>query len=56
MEWNQEDGKHPRFSPHGVSVHLEEIKQKHVKYFQEDHEKVQELKKKHNVYGNIVSP
>lgn len=56
VEWNEEDVKHPRFSPHGVSTHLEEIKEKHIRYFREHHEKAQTLRKKYDAYGNFITP
>ena len=54
--WNEEDAKYPRFSPRGVSVHLDEIKEKHIRYFREEHERVQELKTRYQEWGNIVKP
>ena len=56
VKWNKKEVKHPRFSPHGVSTHLEEIKQKHIRYFREHHEKVQTLRKKYDAYGNFIKP
>lgn len=54
--WNEEDAQYPRFSPRGVSVHLDEIKEKHIRYFQKEHEKVKALKKKYKEWGNVVKP
>lgn len=55
VEWNSEDVKHPRLSEHGVAVHLEEIKNKQIKYYTEYHERVKELKKPLEGWGNVVS-
>jgi multimeric flavodoxin WrbA/uncharacterized Zn finger protein (UPF0148 family) len=56
VEWNKQDAEYPRFSPHGVSTHLEEIKEKHIRYFREHHEKVQGLRKKYAAYGTVIKP
>lgn len=54
--WNEKDAKYPRFSPKGVADHLEEIKEKHIRYFREEHERVKELKGKYKAWGNVVKP
>ncbi len=56
VEWNPEEVKHPRLSEYGVNVHLEEIKNKHIKFMTEYQEKVKELVKPLASWGNVVSP
>jgi hypothetical protein len=56
VKWSEEDARHPRFSEHGVSTHLELIKGLQIKFFTEDQEKVKELMPKYASYGNIVKP
>ena len=56
VEWNEEDIEHPRFSEYGVGKHLDELKEKFTKYFREEHERVEDLKKKYITYGNVIKP
>jgi multimeric flavodoxin WrbA len=54
--WNQHDAEFSRLTEYGVSHHLEEIKNKHVKYLTEYHEKVRELVKPYEEWGNYPKP
>ncbi len=56
VEWDQHDVKFSRLTEYGVNYHLEEIKNKQIKYFTEYHEKVQELKKPLEEWGNYPKP
>jgi multimeric flavodoxin WrbA len=53
--WDEESKRVPRFSEKGVFTHLDLIKSLQ-KTFYENEEKVKEMKKKYEGYGNIIRP
>jgi multimeric flavodoxin WrbA/uncharacterized Zn finger protein (UPF0148 family) len=56
IRWNKEDIKYPRFSEKGVTKHLEGIRELHMRFLQQDREKVKKLMKKYKEYGKVIKP